>query len=267
MRSMKNYKNRFPFIIGTPSYILPIEEDNLIANVMFLKDSFDMVQLLYFGRDHLDEVMSPRIVNELDAIRRGSGISYTVHLPVDLDLLNPSMESVRGSIGVVDRILSRTERLAVEGYILHVDAMGTERPDAAPAGGTVRLFQDALTGIAERFGDAAKNIFIENTGYDLADYKSIIADTPFGVCMDIGHLIRQERDIQVFLDAFGARIAQAHVHGVSEGRDHRSLAEMEPAVLQHVIRIVQGLGVPVVVEVYNYDDLSSSMDRMESFIE
>ncbi len=52
---MKDYRNIFPFKIGTSSFVLHVKKDNIIRNIEFLKDSFDKIQLLLFGKDYLDD--------------------------------------------------------------------------------------------------------------------------------------------------------------------------------------------------------------------
>lgn len=263
---MKSYKKRFPFAIGSPSYILPVEDDNLLANVRFLKDRVDMVQLLYFGKDHLDEVMSPRIISELEKIRKESGLSYTVHLPVDLDLLNSSRELVQRSVYVIERIVSETERLSVDGFVLHVDSLDGGKPGVDLSEDSYLLFREALTLINKRLGEHSKGLFIENTNYDLLYFKDIINDSPFGVCMDVGHLFCQGRGISDYFSAFRSRIGQIHIHGVRDGKDHKSLAALDRTIFKNIMQSIMGISVPFIVEVYNFDDLASSLKVLDEII-
>jgi hypothetical protein len=155
---MKSYKNKFPFPVGSPSYILPVREDNLVANVKFLKDSFDLVQLLYFGKDYLDEVMSPRIISELRAIREESGIAYTVHLPSDLGLLNPP--PFNDALEVIERVMDATAPLAVEGYALHLDLFGACVKPPVPGAEQRGVFEAALAALSARLGERAPGVYI-----------------------------------------------------------------------------------------------------------
>ncbi len=87
---MKDYRKAFPFSIGTTSYILPVEEDNLIRNAEFLSGKVDKVQLLFFGKNYLDEMLAPEIMTRLLEIKKDTGINYSVHLPLDLGFLDIS---------------------------------------------------------------------------------------------------------------------------------------------------------------------------------
>ena len=262
---MKSYKNAFPFPIGSPSYILPVREDNLLANVRFLKDRFDLVQLLYFGRDHLDEVMSPRIIRELGAIREESGVAYTVHLPADLGLLNRTGRR-EDAIDVIERVMDATAPLGVRGYVLHLDRYDACVKKRAPGAGERAPFGESLAAIAARMGERAAGICIENIGYDLALYGDLVLESPFPVCMDAGHLFFYGHDADAFVRLFGARVRQVHLHGYGGGRDHRPVSALDPAAVKRVVDFVRAGSLPLVIEVYSEDDLAASMEFMETII-
>jgi sugar phosphate isomerase/epimerase len=261
---MKSYKNTFPFPVGCPSYILPVREDNLLANVRFLKDRFDLVQLLYFGRDHLDEVMSPRVIDGLRAIREECGLAYTVHLPSDLGLLNPA--PIDAALDVIERVMDATGPLAVEGYALHLDLFDACVKQPAPGAGHRGAFGTALAALAARLGERASQVYIENIGYDLALFGDLVLAGPFPVCMDAGHLVHYGHDPEGFMRTFGARVRQVHLHGVSGGRDHRPVTELEPWYMKRIVDFAREGQVPLIVEVYNEDDLAVSLGLMEGFL-
>ena len=265
MSVLKSYKNAFPFPIGSPSYILPVREDNLIANVRFLKDRFDLIQLLYFGRDHLDEVMSPRVVRGLLAIREESGVDYTVHLPADLGLLNQTGPR-EDAIDVIEHVMDSTASLAVEGYVLHLDLFDACVKTPQPGAGARAPFGESLAAISARMGERAAGIYIENIGYDLALYGDLVLGSPFPVCMDAGHLFFNGHDADAFMRLFGPRVRQVHLHGHGGGRDHRAVSMLDPAAVKPVMDFARACSVPLIVEVYNEEDLSSSMQFMEGLL-
>jgi len=260
---IKSYKSRFPFSIGTTSYILPVKEDSLTANVRFLKDSFDLVQLLFFGRNYLDEVMSPQTIGNLKAVREETGLRYTIHLPADLELLNPAEDSMNESIDVMERIMSETEPLDVEGYILHVDALEHGSPRVELNRDQVSLFQRSLNAIANRFGTAAGNILIENTSYDLTYFSGTIMRNPCQICMDAGHFALYNHDAGRYIELFSSRIGQVHLHGVSDGRDHRMLTDLNTLSGSNVSLFLKKFTGPVIIEVYNLNDLMKSAEFLE----
>ncbi|OHD69784.1 MAG: hypothetical protein A2W19_09405 [Spirochaetes bacterium RBG_16_49_21] len=259
---MEAFKNKFPFKLGATSYVLSEEEDNLMANIRFVMERFDMIQLLFMGRDYLHEVMSPPIIRELEAARGKSGVLYTVHLPADLDLLNPEEERVRGSIGVIERIIAETRPLDIQGYILHLDRFldGFGRVDLT--GAACRVFQSSLDMLADRLGGDARNIYIENTTYDLTYFKDIIVDRPFPICMDAGHLFFFNQDYEGFIKIFGRRIRQIHLHGFRDGKDHAAVSELKDAEMSKIVTFQRKFSCPLLLEVFNLDDLEKSAEHL-----
>jgi sugar phosphate isomerase/epimerase len=231
--------------------------------VRFLKDSFDVVQLLFFGRNYLDEVMSPQTIGNLKAVREETGLRYTIHLPADLELLNPSEDSMNESIGVIERIMSETGSLDVDGYILHVDALVHGSPRVELGRDQLFLFQRSLDAIAERIGSAAGNILIENTSYDLTYFSGIIMRSPCQICMDAGHFALYNHDAGRYIELFSSRIRQVHLHGVSDGRDHRVLTDLDTLSGSHVSLFLKKFAGSVIIEVYNLNDLIKSAEFLE----
>jgi hypothetical protein len=262
---MESYKNKFPFKLGTTSYILPVKEDSLSANVRFLKDRVDLVQLLFMGREYLGEIMSPSIIVDLKTMREESGVSYTVHLPADLDLLNPSEEKIGKSVDVIENIMAETVPLNIEGYILHVDRFlnGAARADLDPGG--YRNFRTALDIISGRMGADAKKIYIENTTYELLYFKDIILTSPFPVCMDAGHLFFLNQDFGLFVEAFGQRTGQIHLHGFIGGKDHKAVDTLQRGAVNKIVGFQKSYSCPLILEVFNLEDLERSASYFKSF--
>jgi sugar phosphate isomerase/epimerase len=234
-----------------------------VANVKFLKDSFDMVQLLFFGREYLDEVMSPRIIGDLKAIREETGLCYTIHLPSDLELLDPSEASMNESIGVIERIITETAPLDVDGYVLHVDALEHGSPRVELNRDQFSLFQRSLDAITGRVGDTAGNILIENTSYDLTYFSGIIMRSPCQICMDAGHFSLYNHDAGRYIELFSSRIQQVHLHGVSGGKDHRALTGFDTVSGGSISMLLKKFTGSVIIEVYNLNDLIKSAEFLE----
>lgn len=262
---MVSYKNRFPFKIGTTSYILPVKEDSVVANVVYLKDSFDLVQLLFFGREYLDEVMSPRIIRDLKTVQDESGLRFTVHLPSDLELLNPSAASMEESIGVIEKIMAETEELNVDGYVIHVDRLVRGSPSVGLDREHFNLFHRALDTMSAKLANSARNILIENTNYDLTFFSSLIIRSRCSVCMDAGHITLYGHDYGRFIEVFHQKIRQVHLHGVSGGRDHQALTGLDVVSAGLFNSFLKDYTGSVIIEVYNLKDLVKSGEYMERF--
>ncbi len=262
---MEGYKNRFPFKLGTTSYILPVKEDNLSANVKFLKDRFDLIQLLFMGREYLGEIMSPPIISDLRKMREESGVTYTVHLPADLDLLNSQKDAFEASVDVIENIMERTMSLNIEGYVLHVDRFVNGIARAGLDEEEHRNFSQALKSISKRIGGEAKKIYIENTTYDLLYFKDPVLESPFPVCMDAGHLFFLNQDFDQFVKSFGPRVGQIHLHGHINGRDHKAIDTLGSGAVDKIVGFQKRYSCPMILEVFNLEDLSRSAAHLASY--
>jgi hypothetical protein len=73
-------KNRFPFRLGTTSYIIPEE---ILPNVLFLADKVDDIELVLFESDEFSNLPDETTVKRLKEIADRSDLTYTIHLPLD----------------------------------------------------------------------------------------------------------------------------------------------------------------------------------------
>lgn len=181
--------------ISVPSYVVP---GGYERNLRWLLANTDQrrVELLFFIYDDDTRAM---LRDELPAIRELSALfGYTAHLP--------------------DRIEARHEELleAIDGFC---DSYVVHPPrDAAELGDFSRLM-DAWRG---RYG--AGRFFLENTrlaSFEAADRA--LADSAFGcppVCADLGHLVLEGRAPASWLDEYGSRTREIHIHGHADGKDH-----------------------------------------------
>ncbi len=259
-----NWKGRFPFRAGTTSYVLHDEEDNLIRNADFLKDRFDRIQLLFFSMAYCEEIMCARVMDSLSAMKRESGVEYSVHLPLDLDLLNPDPGARESSAAFIARLVRATAPWDPEVYVLHVGAGSDFEPLPVRLDDATRArFDAALEAVAR--AARADSIFVENTHYDLTYFADIIEARGFGVCMDVGHLMRCGHDIARFTKRFDGRIGEVHLHGFDGAEDHIGLSRTDPARLGAIIEFLRGYRRSLTMEVFNQEDLLDTLACLEDF--
>ena len=261
---MKDYRNKFPFRIGTTSYILQNAQgdDSLTSNVKYLMESFDKIQLLFFGKDYIDDLATPDVIDRLLLMKETRTINYTVHLPIDLYLLDSDKADLDRSISLIGKIMDMTEKLDIGEYILHIDhAAGTasQTPD-------YEKFGMILEGLSRRFGPSTSYIYIENTQNDLGLYKDIIMKSRHPVCMDSGHLYMRGFDAGAFISNFDERILEVHLHGCSGSKDHISLAESDGEYLAMLPEYIKSYKHSVIIEVFSEKDLAGSMEYLEKIL-
>jgi sugar phosphate isomerase/epimerase len=108
----------YPFRLGTTSYILP---DDILPNVRFLAGKVQDVELVLFEVDEgPNNLPSPEVVAELAALAARHGLTYTVHLPLDLRLGAGGAES-HASMVKARRVIECTRPLDPWANVLHVD--------------------------------------------------------------------------------------------------------------------------------------------------
>ncbi len=257
-----NFKNRFSYKLGTTSYILPVEEDNLIQNVHYLKDSFDTIQLLFFGKDYINEVASSSIIQRLQGIQDESGIIYTVHLPIDIHLLSSNNKELLENTGLIVSIINRMLNLKTDYFILHIDKKDYKEMEVSR---DRDRFQRILELLISETGEHASKIAIENTFDDLMDFRDIILESPFKICMDFGHLFIKKQDPSKFRNVFRNKIRVLHIHGIDNGQDHKALDVTPPFELNIMLESLNEFEDTVIIEVFNEADLEISLHIIEDY--
>jgi sugar phosphate isomerase/epimerase len=109
---------RVPFRIGTTSYIIPAD---ILPNVRYLADRVDDVELVLFeveeGGSNLPDEGA---LAQLSQIAAQQDLTYTVHLPLDLQFGDDETNRQR-SLKKALQVIAHTRALQPYAYILHVD--------------------------------------------------------------------------------------------------------------------------------------------------
>lgn len=261
----ENYRNIFPFQIGTTSYIVPYKKDNLIRNANYLKSHFDKIQLLYFGKDYLFEVMAPSIIDELDRIKKESDIEYSIHLPADFSLLNGHKGALTESIDTIMNIMDKTSRLKINEYVLHIDAVDNGL-DTYQKEKSKDLFAQVLESLNKKLASSMEKIFIENLSYDLTFFSDIIFEYSCNICMDIGHIFNSNQNFFEFIGTFFSKINLVHLHGFQKGKDHISMSKIDTGILGDIFKFLESYKGSLIIEVFNQMDLIESMKILKDRI-
>jgi len=256
------FKNRFPFRLGTTSYIRPAD---LLPNVQYLAPLVEDVELVLFevddGPSNLPDTAAQ---TELARLAARFDLTYTVHLPLDLRLAD---DGSPGHISLVKarRVIEHTRTLNPFAYVLHLD--GREARDGLM---TMENWEKqaavALAAVMEWTGDASR-LCVENLDHYPPDFWDGVLSREGRVsrCVDIGHLWLEGHDPLPFLHRHLERTRVVHLHGVAE-RDHSSLKHCPPPALKAVLdelRRHRFTGV-VTIEVFGEEDLLTSLAAIEA---
>lgn len=253
-----------PFRLGTTSYIIP---DDLLPNARFLaaEGVRDIELLLFEVDDGFSNLPSAETALELAGLAEAHGLSYTVHLPLDLTL-GAEGQAYSASLEKARRVIEAARALAPWAYVAHLDGRAVRTGAGAEA---LRRWQDqavrALEMVAGWAGEPNK-LCVENLeGYPLDFLEPVLARSPASRCVDVGHLWLDGHDPLPYLAQAAARIRVIHLHGI-DGRDHRSLANMPAKQIDALLAALLGLdyrGV-VTLEVFDENDFRSSLAALEA---
>lgn len=243
------------FRIGTTSYIY---EDHILPNVRNLKGQVDDIELVLFEDADTGNIPSQQDLAELKQISAEMGLTYTVHLPLDIDLGAESASKRKTEIQRVARLIGHFAFLQPFAYVLHLNL--TERLKRTITAWRISV-NDSLQELLSSASIDPKDIAVENLQYPFHYVEDIIEKNDLSVCVDIGHLNLRKEDVFAHLAKHLHRTRVIHWHGIREGKDHVSLSH----ALSQEVRSVIGLlhqhkynGV-VTLEVFNQNDLEESL--------
>jgi sugar phosphate isomerase/epimerase len=225
-------KRRFPFRLGTTSYIVP---DDILPNVKFLAPLVDDVQLVLFESEEISNLPDEGTIRSLVEYAGKADLSYTVHLPLDARLGAADEAERAASVGKCRRVIDVSRPLEPVAWNLHLDGrLRGDRP-AADVADWLAALSRSLDELLAGGVDPAR-VCVETLDYPLEVVESLIAEKGLSVCIDVGHLLVNGRDVADCFSRFGERCRTVHLHGVREGRDHTDIEAVPPGVLQMVLR-------------------------------
>ena len=251
-----------PFRLGTSSYIIP---DDILPNARFLAGKVQDIELVLFevddGQNNLPDAAC---VRELHQIGLDHGLSYTVHLPLDLRL-GAEGDEQHISMLKARKVIDCTRGLDPWAYVLHLD--GRDVKEGASPSDRLR-WNDQAARALERAADWAgglDKLAVENLeGYPLDFWEEVLGRSQAGRCVDIGHLWGDGHDPIPYLARAFERTSVLHIHGIAQ-RDHQSLAHVAQDELVRVLKWLVGQpyqGV-MTLEIFGESDFVSSIAALE----
>jgi sugar phosphate isomerase/epimerase len=266
MLSIPTLAGRFPFRLGTTSFIVPADME---TNVRLSASTVDDIELLFFESHEVSDLPTKETIRTLKAIARRTDLSFTIHLPLDCRLGHPDKNERDRSKDKCLRIMDLTAPLDPFAFVLHLrgDRDGPEPIDDVP-NLQARLF-DTLGGILARQTDPAR-VCIENLDYPFEQVTPIAEALGMSLCLDIGHILMGGCSMDDYLKLYLGRARVVHLHGVRQHRDHRAITFLPNGLLNHLFAmLVRDAAVERVVtlEVFNEADLIDSAGAMEALIQ
>jgi sugar phosphate isomerase/epimerase len=258
-----NLKRKFPFRLGATSYTLVAD---IISNVNFLAGLVDDIELVLFESDDRSPLPTPAAVAYLRAMSQMHDISYTVHCPLDVRLGHGNEAVRRQSVRQCGRIFNLMETLNPFGYIIHCRKEGDNSvsdSDRWIANVERSAHELVQTGIP------AKKVCLETLDYPFDLIEPIASRMGFGVCLDIGHLLKHGFCVKEMLRRYGDSVRIVHMHGVIDGKDHCDIGAMDSDLLSFLLQRLMGnatVARVVTLELFNERDLKQSLLALERFV-
>jgi sugar phosphate isomerase/epimerase len=253
----------FPFRLGTTSYVIPAD---ILPNLRYLRGRVDDVELVLFESDEFSNMPSREDVQAMACLGREADLTYTVHLPLDTRLGSANEAERVDSVGKCRRVIERMTPVEPFAWVLHLH--GDHRGDP-PTGDAPRWIERNRRSLAELLdgGPAPRMICVETLDYDFEWVANLVEAFDLSVCLDVGHLLVQGRNVAAHWDRWMDRAKVLHVHGVdNEGKDHCHLGRLPEGFLEELAerltRLPAGDVRVVTMEVFGERDFERSMQAV-----
>jgi sugar phosphate isomerase/epimerase len=109
---------------------------------------------------------------------------------------------------------------------------------------------------------------VESLDYDLLVLEDLFDELGLSVALDVGHLVRDGRDMRGSILRWLPTTRVVHWHGTDpSGRDHRSLEHFPPAQGRWLLQTLKhrGFGGVLTLEVFRPDDWESSLRVLQEW--
>jgi len=250
----KSYKKKFPFKLGTTSFIYP---DDYIPNAAMLGPYVDEIELLIFESAWPDSIPSIETIEKLGNIGKESGLKYNIHLPTDVSLTDSDLKVREHGIKILRQVIERTSPLCPSTYTLHLPFNKKSDNDKD----IKKRLDNACKSIEKILLEGIKSslISVETLDYPFDWIKPVICDLNLSICMDIGHLFLYNFDPEAFYNEHFDKISIIHLHGVRDNQDHIALDKLSQERMQIAMKILKRFKGIVSMEVFSYKNLVPSL--------
>ena len=257
----KSYKGVFPFNIGTTSFIYP---DHYVPNVKMLGPYLDEIELLLFESLPAEALPSKAVIAELSRLAEAHDLTYNIHLPTDVSISDPQPVKQQLAIDTLIGVIDRASPLAPTAYALHIPYNRKSYDDD-----TVKRWQDRVFRNLQKIlarGLPPNLIAIETLDYRFDLLNDILTELNLSVCLDFGHLMVHEYDLNALFNQYVDKTSIIHLHGAKSGHDHLALNKLAEKFIKPVMSILKRFSGSVSLEVFAFDDLKPSLEFLEKHL-
>jgi sugar phosphate isomerase/epimerase len=260
-----NVKGCFPFRLGTTSYIVPAD---ILTNVKLLAERVDDIELVLFDSDEISNIPDAELVRAFRDISAENGNTYTVHLPLDIQLGSSNEDERSKSVDKCLRVMDRLSPADPFAYIVHFHG---DRRGNKPSN-NVAQWQANLEKSIKRLLQSnvdSGDLCVETLDYSYEFIDKLVYDYDLSICLDVGHILLNAHSLEDYLDHYMKKIRVIHLHGISDGIDHKDISFLDSDCLLTLIsRICENKAEARVVtlEVFSEKELVKSVSVLEKLI-
>ncbi len=243
--------------IGTTSYVFP---DRIIPNVERLANLVDDIELVLFEGKNYSNLPTDEEIKTLTKLSKEFHISYTVHLPIDLDICSSDNEFRKFSVTRITDIIRLTLPLNPSAYILHLPRNHIQCEE--------KWFHNTKESLSYLFAEfGSDNIAIENLSYPVKYILPIIREFDFRLCLDISHALSCKDRWEDIINENFDRIDVIHLYA-HRGKEHVGLHRTKRGFVESVISKILSLGFCgiLTLEVFSEEDFFESKRIVEEGI-
>ncbi len=264
---MISVKNKFPFRIGTSSYIIP---DEIMPNIKYLSQKVDDIEILLFESDEISNLPSNNTLNEMKKIASENNLTYNIHLPIDIALGALDESTRSNSVQKCLRVIKLMDAVKPLAYILHLTGNTNIMGE-----GSTETIEDWLPSIRKSLSELIENgvdptlLCIETLSYPFYFLDNLIKEFNLSVCLDIGHLLIYNFSLEEHLNKYLSRTKVIHLHGIKNGKDHNSIRYLTKATLELVVNAISQRKENyriLTLEIFNEEDFLSSIEIISGYV-
>jgi len=221
------------------------------------------IELVFFESRFEDSIPDEKTVQKLAETAEKYHLSYTVHLPYDVDIA--SFESAQREIAIQTWItfILVTKDLPIHGYVAHVHYADQTSQDSPfimeqqtrdhhrQRAESLILIQESIEKILKTTGIDSDLLCIETLEQDPHVLLPLIQHLHLSIALDIGHMVRFHTSTRENLETLLPFTRIIHLHGVKKGKDHQSLVTNTDYDIPSFLALLQK---------YNYQDIVVTLE-------
>lgn len=226
----------------------------MAPNVRMLGPYLDEIELLFFESTYPRSLPAPQEIHELKRLSEEYGLSYNIHLPLDISLTAKAAADRKQAIETVKYCIDLAGCLSPSTWTLHLP-YADENDDFNH---WLDRTRDSLSRLCPGHIEGSM-LSVETLSYPLEWIDGLLKAFDLSICLDICHMIIHERDWKSFYNLYAERIPIIHLYGFRQTHEHLGLDQLPTDTRKPVGDILSRFSGTLCLEVFSYTHLDASL--------